>query len=199
MAESMASMDYRIGSLGRLLCDGREKIQKLEQFVMRNFPRDVASLLSSEPGVIMERRGQGFVVKECEKIDNYQIIRQREVRGINNSTNVRCYKDLPIVDLKSHKTYFLNPVSKIVKRIGRRRICSKQPPVMLLKDQEGRLLKLDEKGIFSLAKEQGQLINTSVHLPRFHQFSEDLKHEDRERLPRMSLLDSLQGAIDVVE
>ena len=66
----MATIEHRIGSLEQILCKHMEDNMKIKQFLLSNFPDTAQSLMSEEKGMIVEKRGEGIVIRKCRTQQN---------------------------------------------------------------------------------------------------------------------------------
>jgi hypothetical protein len=197
-ADATAMLESRIASLERFMCKRIEEAARIKQLLLAQFPDAAASLLSDERGTLIKRMGEGLLVSKCLPVTNYKVVHKRSVKKIiGNQTRVECYNDVPI--LVKGKTYFLDGVSRTLKRNGRRRNCSEEPDIMLFKNKHGVLLKLSRNGKWSKATQRGQYLDKHLRLPKFHTFNQKMKHFNHAPMPRFSLLEQMQESTDLMD
>lgn len=65
----------------------------MKQFLLASFPNTTQSLLSEEKGTLVEKRGEGIVLRKCQKIPQYN--RKIETRKLSRNIS-QCFKDIPV-------------------------------------------------------------------------------------------------------
>ena len=69
----------------------------MKQFLLTNFPDTTQLRLSEEKGTIVEKQGDGIIVKKCHKVGQHEILYERRVSKQHlNHTITQCYEDIPV-------------------------------------------------------------------------------------------------------
>ena len=196
-ARATAMLESRITSLERLMCQGSSETAHIKQLLLSQFADTAASLLADKKGTIIRRMGEGLLVEKCQPVKEYKVVHKRKVKITAwNTTKVECFHDIPI--LARGDLFFLDGVTRTLKKNGRRRNCIDPPDIMLFHDKDGTLLKLSRNGKWSHVSQKGFYSDKKLKLPKFHVFNEKMRHINKAPEPRYSLLQDIQRSSDLI-
>ena len=189
VARTFAVLTSRIHSLEKMLCLNKKETLSLKlQLINRLKLHDI---VTAKKGVKLVPAGDGFHLYGCRPISSYKRYDKRfYFQKRNNTFKKICTQNLPV--LISEKMYFVDIQTRTLSPIPKLRNCSRLPPVLLIKDKHGRLLKLLPRGIWFTARSNNFLINASMPFERIHSFNKALSYPSRLDIPKEALMSSLQ-------
>ena len=101
-------------------------------------------------------------MEKCQTITNYNPIPTRELRKGNKT---ECYTNLPIKNRSNGKTYFIEPNTRRIHAIGKRRNCRSQGPALLFHQKGDTYWKLTRKGEFAKHHRKNKNNTDKVKIP----------------------------------
>ena len=177
-----------------LLCQNKKDNQRITRFLTNTFPRDAQGIISSNKGIAIESRGQGIAIFKCRKVTKYKVLNSRSLTSNNKTT---CYRNLLIKENKDNSIRELEPISRTLHH-PKKRNCSKPAKTLLIRDKKEIIYKFDKKNHWSIPREQGLLINSSIPPPKFQAFNEENLHKPRESTSTYSLLETMQETKEII-
>ena len=170
------------------VCKIKQEMSLLRHALMTKMPNTVNTLMPDMKGHMMESRGEGILIKECKRIDDYKILHNRML--ITRDGSAKCYKNLPVNI--SGEIMFLDLTTRNVIQNGMHRECTDPPPVILTKDTQNVGYKLSESGIWTKVKLLSKSIHDRIKIPKIHDYNPKWIINDKLRIPRESIMDLIQ-------